>query len=139
MYRLHQGRDDLLERLLARLGKEVHAVQLQAEGIHRRRRRLALPALTDAKPDHPWLSFDTVKSRRLGSAPANPTFPRVRYYSIAPKLKLRTTGSISTLRNPEMTFYEAALRVLEAEGHPLHFSQITEKSIQQSLLSHVGK
>src|SRR3954464_8210923 len=38
-----------------------------------------------------------------------------------------------------MTFYEAALRVLEAEGHPLHFSQITEKSIQQSLLSHVGK
>src|SRR3954464_10949913 len=38
-----------------------------------------------------------------------------------------------------MTFYEAALRVLEAEGRPLHFSEITEKSIQQSLLSHVGK
>ena len=38
-----------------------------------------------------------------------------------------------------MTFYEAALRVLEAEGRPLHFSEITEKSIQQNLLSHVGK
>lgn len=38
-----------------------------------------------------------------------------------------------------MTFYEAALRVLEAEGRPLHFSAITEKSIQQQLLSHVGK
>jgi ribonuclease E len=38
-----------------------------------------------------------------------------------------------------MTFYEAALRVLEAEGRPLHFSEITEKSIQQQLLSHVGK
>ena len=25
-----------------------------------------------------------------------------------------------------MTFYEAALRVLEAEGRPLHFSEITE-------------
>src|SRR5687767_8749215 len=38
-----------------------------------------------------------------------------------------------------MTFYEAALRVLEAEGRPLHFLEITEKSIQQNLLSHVGK
>ena len=38
-----------------------------------------------------------------------------------------------------MTFYEAALRVLESEGRPLHFLEITEKSIQQSLLSHVGK
>lgn len=38
-----------------------------------------------------------------------------------------------------MTFYEAALRVLEGAGHPLHFLEITQKSIQQSLLSHVGK
>ena len=38
-----------------------------------------------------------------------------------------------------MTFYEAALRVLESEGHPLHFLEITEKSIAQNLLSHVGK
>src|SRR3954470_18606420 len=38
-----------------------------------------------------------------------------------------------------MTFYEAALRILESEGRPLHFSEITEKSIAQNLLSHVGK
>jgi ribonuclease E len=38
-----------------------------------------------------------------------------------------------------MTFYEAALRVLEAEGRPLHVLEITEKSISQSLLSHIGK
>ena len=38
-----------------------------------------------------------------------------------------------------MTFYEAALRVLESEGRPLHFLEITEKSIAQNLLSHVGK
>src|SRR5918994_1984831 len=38
-----------------------------------------------------------------------------------------------------MTFYEAALRVLEAAGRPLHFVEITARSIQQSLLSHVGK
>ncbi|HZH03179.1 MAG TPA: HTH domain-containing protein, partial [Myxococcaceae bacterium] len=38
-----------------------------------------------------------------------------------------------------MTFYEAALRVLEGEGRPLHVQQITEKSIAQNLLSHVGK
>jgi ribonuclease E len=38
-----------------------------------------------------------------------------------------------------MTFYEAAIRVLEAEGRPLHFQEITEKSIQQNLLSHIGK
>ncbi len=38
-----------------------------------------------------------------------------------------------------MTFYEAALRVLESEGRPLHFQEITEKSIAQNLLSHVGK
>src|SRR5919197_3925693 len=38
-----------------------------------------------------------------------------------------------------MTFYEAALRVLEAAGRPLHFQEITERSVQQNLLSHVGK
>src|SRR5689334_2018166 len=38
-----------------------------------------------------------------------------------------------------MTFYEAALRVLESEGRPLTFLEITEKSIAQSLLSHIGK
>ncbi|MBI3184290.1 MAG: restriction endonuclease [Myxococcales bacterium] len=38
-----------------------------------------------------------------------------------------------------MTFYEAALRVLEGAGRPLHVFEITEKSIQQNLLSHVGK
>lgn len=38
-----------------------------------------------------------------------------------------------------MTFYEAALRILESEGHPLHSSEITERSIQRSLLSHIGK
>lgn len=38
-----------------------------------------------------------------------------------------------------MTFYEAALRVLEGESRPLHFLEITEKSLAQNLLSHVGK
>ena len=38
-----------------------------------------------------------------------------------------------------MTFYEAALRVLEGAGRPLHFQEITEKSIAQNLLSHLGK
>src|SRR5688572_17109925 len=38
-----------------------------------------------------------------------------------------------------MTFYEAALRVLESAGQPLHVLEITERSISQSLLSHVGK
>ncbi|MDQ3266921.1 MAG: HTH domain-containing protein [Myxococcota bacterium] len=38
-----------------------------------------------------------------------------------------------------MTFYEAALRVLESEGRPLHFLEITQKSITENLLSHVGK
>src|SRR4051812_36847011 len=38
-----------------------------------------------------------------------------------------------------MTFYEAALRILEGEGRPLHVQEITQKSIAQSLLSHVGK
>lgn len=38
-----------------------------------------------------------------------------------------------------MTFYEAALRVLETAGRPLSFQEITEKSIQANLLSHIGK
>jgi ribonuclease E len=38
-----------------------------------------------------------------------------------------------------MTFYEAAIRVLEAEKHPLTTQEITERSISQGLLSHVGK
>lgn len=38
-----------------------------------------------------------------------------------------------------MTFYEAALRVLEGVGHPLHNTEITQQSISQNLLSHVGK
>jgi len=38
-----------------------------------------------------------------------------------------------------MTFYEAALRVLEAAGQPLSSVEITERSITQGLLSHVGK
>jgi hypothetical protein len=38
-----------------------------------------------------------------------------------------------------MTFYEAALRILESEGRPLTFLEITEKSIAENLLSHVGK
>src|ERR1700687_1668213 len=38
-----------------------------------------------------------------------------------------------------MTFYEAALRVLEGAGRPLHVHEITELSIAQNLLSHVGK
>lgn len=38
-----------------------------------------------------------------------------------------------------MTFYEAALRVLEASGRPMNVQEITEQSIAQNLLSHVGK
>ncbi|MFZ5468336.1 MAG: HTH domain-containing protein [Myxococcota bacterium] len=38
-----------------------------------------------------------------------------------------------------MTFYEAALRVLQSAGHPLHVGEITERSIKENLLSHVGK
>ncbi len=38
-----------------------------------------------------------------------------------------------------MTFYEAALRVLESAGRPLHIQEITEQSIAQNMLSHVGK
>jgi len=38
-----------------------------------------------------------------------------------------------------MTFYEAALRVLESAGRPLHVNEITQQSISQNLLSHVGK
>ncbi|MBI5548046.1 MAG: restriction endonuclease [Deltaproteobacteria bacterium] len=38
-----------------------------------------------------------------------------------------------------MTFYEAALRVLEREGKPLHVNAITEAALKDNLLSHVGK
>jgi ribonuclease E len=38
-----------------------------------------------------------------------------------------------------MTFYEAAIRVLEAEKRPLTTQEITERCIAQGLLSHVGK
>lgn len=38
-----------------------------------------------------------------------------------------------------MTFYEAALRVLESAGQPLHVLEITERSLKENLLSHVGK
>jgi hypothetical protein len=38
-----------------------------------------------------------------------------------------------------MTFYEAALQVLEKEGKPLHFKFITERAVNEKLLSHVGK
>jgi hypothetical protein len=38
-----------------------------------------------------------------------------------------------------MTFYEAALRVLESAGRPLHIQEITQQSIAKNLLSHVGK
>ncbi len=38
-----------------------------------------------------------------------------------------------------MTFYEAALRVLEEAGMPLHSTDITKLAVEKSLLSHVGK
>jgi len=38
-----------------------------------------------------------------------------------------------------MTFYEAALRVLEESGSPLHFQDITRRSLEKGLLSHIGK
>src|SRR5271166_3773145 len=38
-----------------------------------------------------------------------------------------------------MTFYEAAIRVLEAEKRPLTTQEITERCISQGLLSHIGK
>lgn len=38
-----------------------------------------------------------------------------------------------------MTFYEAALRVLEEAGAPLHSTDITKRAIDRGLLSHIGK
>lgn len=38
-----------------------------------------------------------------------------------------------------MTFYEAALRVLELHGKPLTHVEITQHSIEKGLLSHIGK
>src|SRR5690606_30645992 len=58
----------------------------------------------------------------------------------SPPLK-RTDNRVSAGNSWEfsMTFYEAALQVLEGAGHPLHFQEITERSIAENLLSHVGK
>lgn len=38
-----------------------------------------------------------------------------------------------------MTFYEAALRVLEEAVTPLHAEEITKRAVDQGLLSHIGK
>ena len=38
-----------------------------------------------------------------------------------------------------MTFYEAALRVLEEAGMPLNSTDITKRAVDKGLLSHVGK
>ncbi|HUT79173.1 MAG TPA: winged helix-turn-helix domain-containing protein, partial [Polyangia bacterium] len=38
-----------------------------------------------------------------------------------------------------MTFIEAALKVLEHEGRPLHSREIAERAVEWGLLSHVGK
>jgi len=38
-----------------------------------------------------------------------------------------------------MTFTEAALKVLEHEGRPLHSREIAERAVEWGLLSHVGK
>lgn len=38
-----------------------------------------------------------------------------------------------------MTFYEAAIRILERAGEPLHANEITRIAIEEKLLSHVGK
>jgi ribonuclease E len=38
-----------------------------------------------------------------------------------------------------MTFYEAALRILEESGAPLHADEITKRAIEKGMLSHIGK
>jgi len=38
-----------------------------------------------------------------------------------------------------MTFYEAAVAVLERAGRPLHYKKITEQAIRHRYLSHVGR
>ena len=38
-----------------------------------------------------------------------------------------------------MTFYEAAIQILLREGRPLHAREITERALEENLLSHVGK
>ena len=40
---------------------------------------------------------------------------------------------------PSMTFYEAAIQILEQEGRPLHAHEITQRALEQNLLSHVGQ
>jgi hypothetical protein len=41
--------------------------------------------------------------------------------------------------NEKMTFYEAALRVLEEAKRPLTHTEITKLSVEKGLLSHIGK
>jgi ribonuclease E len=38
-----------------------------------------------------------------------------------------------------MTFYEAALKILEESGAPLHTDEITKRAVDKGLLSHIGK
>ncbi len=38
-----------------------------------------------------------------------------------------------------MTFYEAALDILNKEGKPLHYEDITRRALEEGLLSHVGR
>ncbi len=38
-----------------------------------------------------------------------------------------------------MTFYEAAIQILLREGRPLHAHEITQRALEENLLSHVGK
>ena len=38
-----------------------------------------------------------------------------------------------------MTFYEAALQVLAKAGNPLTYQEITKLSLEEGLLSHIGK
>jgi ribonuclease E len=38
-----------------------------------------------------------------------------------------------------MTFYESALAILEKAGSPLHADEITKRSLDEGLLSHIGK
>lgn len=42
-------------------------------------------------------------------------------------------------QEPWMTFYEAAVEVLRSAGRPLHVKKITAVSVEQSLLTHVGR
>jgi hypothetical protein len=50
----------------------------------------------------------------------------------APDFATEKTGIV------RMTFYEAALRVLEEAGAPLHYLEITKRSLDKGLFSHIG-